>query len=158
VPDTDEAAIATRDTRRPQMLVAATIWTGVGIMLFSMGLFWMETGLGWLYAVLLAVPCILVGMAKGHFLLDRVARRSITRICERGPLAPIWGFYGIRTWALVAVMMGGGIALRTVFNVEHWQFFWLGFLYMAVGTALTLASRRMWQGVRAPAGELCAAD
>ncbi len=134
-----------RDMRRPQMLLAASIWTAVGIMLFSMGTFWMESGLGWGLAVLLAVPFVLIGMAKGHFLLDRVAQRSIVRIVDRGPDAPIWGFYGLRTWILVGVMMLTGIGLRSAFNAEHWHFFYLGFLYIAVGTALVLASRRMWQ-------------
>lgn len=137
----------TRDTRRAQMLLAATIWTGAGIMLFSMGSFWMLSGhvvQVWV-AALLMVPCVLVGTAKGHFLLDRVALRSITRIIDRGPCAPIWGFYGLRTWVLVGVMMGSGIGLRLLFNVEHWSFFYLGFLYVAVGTALVFASKRMWQ-------------
>jgi hypothetical protein len=146
-----------RDTRRPQMLIAAGIWTGVGIMLFSIGLFWMQSGLGWAIALLLAVPCVLVGMAKGHFLLDRVAQRSIARIRERGPSAPLWSFYGVRTWLLVALMMGTGIVLRMLFNVEHWRFFYLGFLYVIVGTALMLASRRMWQSVLGESAEPVAA-
>jgi mannose/fructose/N-acetylgalactosamine-specific phosphotransferase system component IIC len=139
------------------MLIAASIWTAAGVLLLSMGVFWMETGLGWGLALLLAVPCVLVGMAKGHFLLDRVAQRSIARICERGPDAPLWGFYGVRTWLLVVVMMGTGIGLRVLFNFEHWQFFYLGFLYVAIGTALILASRRMWQTAVSPPAEPCAA-
>jgi hypothetical protein len=135
---------ANRDTRKAQMLLAATIWTAAGVMLFSMGMFWMESGLGWGLALVVAIPFVLIGMAKGHFLLDGVSRRTAARIVERGPAAPIWGFYGLRTWLLVAVMMGGGIALRLLFNGEHWHFFYLGFLYVAVGVALVLASRRMW--------------
>jgi hypothetical protein len=140
------------DTRKPQMLLAATIWTGAGVLLLSMGMFWMETGLGWGRALLVVIPFVLIGMAKGHFLLDRVAKRSVARIAERGPDAPIWGFYGLRTWLLVGLMMGSGIALRLLFNAEHWQFFYLGFLYVAVGVALVLASRRMWaNALAAPA-------
>jgi hypothetical protein len=142
----------TSDTRKAQMLLAATIWTGAGVLLFSMGMFWMESGLGWGLALVAAIPFVLIGMAKGHFLLDRVARRSVSRIIERGPNAPIWTFYGVRTWLLVGLMMGSGIALRLLFNFEHWQFFYLGFLYVAVGVALVLASRRMWaSALSAPA-------
>ena len=137
----------TKDTRKAQLLLAASVWTAAGVLLFSMGMFWMESGLGWGLALLLAVPFVVIGMAKGHFLLDRVAKRSMARIAQRGPRAPIWGFYGLRTWLLVGVMMGGGIGLRVLFNSERWQFFYLGFLYVAMGTALVLASHRMWLSI-----------
>ncbi len=138
----------TKDSRRAQMFIGAVVWTAAGIMLFSMGLFWMTTGVyGWLVGLLAAIPAVLVGMAKGHFLLDRVSRRSILRIVDRGPEAPVWSFYGVKTWLLVGVMMGSGIGLRLLFNTEHWSFFYLGLLYVAVGVALVLASRRMWAAV-----------
>lgn len=78
-----EDVAPSRDSRRIQVLLAAVIWTAVGVMLPSLGIFWMESAFGWGMALLLAVPFVAIGFAKGHFLLDGVARRAIG--ADRGP-------------------------------------------------------------------------
>jgi hypothetical protein len=148
------AAGAARDTRPVQRLLAASIWTAVGAMLSIFGLLWMFKGFG-LIALPLAVPFIGFGFAKGFFILDKMARRSVVRITERGPGAPWWGFYPLRTWILVSVMMGTGIILRVVipdvfyhFNAPDSYFAVIGLVYLAVGVALLHACRTWWAAFR----------
>jgi hypothetical protein len=142
---------AGRDTRRVQKLLAASLWTAVGIGLSAAGVFWMFGGFGALWATLLAVPMIALGFVKGRFILDKMAKKAVVRIADRGPDAPWWGFYPLRTWVLIAVMMGSGILLRTaipaIFYGGHAPaiyFAYVGLLYLAVGVALIHASRTWW--------------
>jgi hypothetical protein len=144
-----------RDSRGIQRLLAASLWTAVGIMLSTFGVVWMFLGFGW-WALLLAVPMIALGFAKGRFILDKMAKRAVARIVERGPDAPWWGFYPLRTWILIAVMMGTGILLRTAIpalafggHAPAIYFACVGLLYLAVGVALIHASRTWWRAFMA---------
>ena len=141
-----------RDTRRLQKFLAAAIWTAVGVGLSAAGCWWMYLGFHW-WALLLAVPMIALGFVKGRFILDKMAKKNVARIAERGPGAPWWGFYPLRTWILVAIMMGTGIVLRTVIPDIVWKgaaatpalyFACIGLIYLAVGVALIHASRTWW--------------
>ena len=149
---TRSSAAGGRDTRRVQKLLAASIWTLVGVGLSVAGCYWMVIGFHW-WALLLAVPMIALGFVKGRFILDRMAKRNVQRIADRGPSAPWWGFYPMRTWILVALMMGTGIVLRTVIPDVVWKstqaappvyFACIGLVYLAVGVALIHASRTWW--------------
>ena len=144
-----------RDSRRIQKLLAASLWSGVGLMLCVFGLLWMIKGFGY-WALLLAVPLIGLGFVKGRFILDKMVKKAIVRITERGPDAPWWGFYPLRTWLLVAAMMATGIVLRVVipdvfyhFNAPDIYFAYIGLVYLAVGVGLLHASRTWWAALRA---------
>ena len=149
-----QAPATGRDGRPFQRLLAAAIWTGVGIMLSFLGLEWMLKGFGW-WAWLLAVPMIALGFVKGRFILDTMAKRNTQRITDRGAEAPWWGFYPIRTWILVAIMMSAGLVLRVAipdlffhFNAPDSYYAWIGLVYLAVGVALMHASRIWWAAWR----------
>ena len=81
------------------------------------------------------------GWAKGRFVLARAAGRVIERIRTRGDGRCIGGFLSLRTWALVALMMVAGRTLRHSFVPAVI----VGLAYAAVGTALLVAARRLWQ-------------
>jgi hypothetical protein len=91
-------------------------------------------------ALLIAVPLILVGALKAVFILDPMARKTVTRIRDRGPSSSVAGFLSARTWAVVAAMMLTGQVLRAS-PIPRAD---IGFVYVAVGSALVLASRTMW--------------
>ena len=144
------AQAAGRDTRRLQKLLAASLWTIVGIGLSLGGCYFMFNGFGW-WALALAVPMIALGFVKGRFILDKMAKKAVVRIAERGPTAPWWGFYPLRTWILIAAMMATGIVLRNVIPAIFWSghapavyFGYVGLVYLAVGVALIHASRTWW--------------
>lgn len=122
---------------RVQLLLAGGLWAVAAVVL---GL----RGAGWLVGVPWALPAALGGVAlgvlKARFLLDRVARGVARRIHDRGPEASIVGFLSVRSWVVVVIMMAGGHALRLT-EVPRPV---LGVLYVAIATALALASRAYW--------------
>jgi len=129
---------------RVQLLGAAAMWAiGASILLirgatYLQGRYWHA----WVLAVGLAL-----GVFKSRFLLDRVARKAITRIRLRGR-AHFFGFFSPQSWALVGLMMGGGMLLRRI--VVHPGVVGagiMGAIYIGVGTALVLADRLFWYEV-----------
>ncbi len=66
----------------------------------------------------------------------------MTRINTRGH-ACFFGFFSVKSWLFVLVMMGGGILLRGTAIPRSV----LGVIYVAVGTALIFADRIYWIAV-----------
>jgi len=129
-------------SERAQMLAAALMWLiGASILLVR--------GVGYLqdrywHAWALAAGLTL-GVLKSRVLLDRVARNAVERIRLRGR-AHFFGFFSLKSWALIVVMMGGGILLRRI--VVHPDLIGagiMGAIYIGVGTALALADRVFWR-------------
>ncbi len=127
-------------SKRTQVLLAALMWTAVGIMLTTFGLVWDITGFH-LWGALFALPFVLVGLMKAGFILDKVANRAVAHIKGRPEGAFILGFFSGKSWLLIAGMMIGGQILRRMPIPKPY----LGFLYVAVGAALIAASRTLWR-------------
>ena len=125
-------------SRRWHLLLAALLWSLVGVTLLTLGTWWSLSAK--LSTALLPVA-VCAGFIKTRFLLDRVAFRIIDRIRIRGDGQCIGGFISVRTWGLVAVMAIAGRLLRSS-PLPHTI---LALLYAAVGTALVLASRHLWR-------------
>ncbi|MDZ4179938.1 MAG: hypothetical protein U1E29_12030 [Coriobacteriia bacterium] len=132
-------------TERTQLLAAALMWlVGASILLVR--------GVGYLsdrywHAWALAAGLTL-GVLKSKVLLDRVAHKAVERIRARGR-AHFFGFFSARAWSLVALMMGGGIALRgMVVQPGVIGAGIMGAIYIGVGTALLLADGVFWRAVR----------
>jgi hypothetical protein len=123
---------------RVQLVLAGGLWLVAATILGA-------RGIGWLLPVawtpLLLAAGVLVGMVKARFLLDRVARGVTRRIHDRGPDASVVGFLSVRSWLVVVLMMAGGHALRLTAAPRPA----LGVLYVAIATALALASRTYWR-------------
>ena len=143
-------------TQRRSALSRFTPKAGQRVQLFSAAAMWaigatilLVRGVGFLhdswYAVLLAVA-VVIGLVKSRYLLDRVARKSVLRIHERGR-ACYFGFFSWKSWLFVIVMMGGGILLRRSGLPADF----LAVLYVGVGTGLALADRIFWQAFISPA-------
>lgn len=129
---------------RTQIAAAAVMWlVGASILLVrGVGYLSDRSWHAWALAAGLAL-----GVLKARYLLDRVAGKAVARIRARGRAwAP--GFFSLRSWGLVALMMGGGIALRSAFvapGVIGAGI--LGAFYIGVGTALALADRVFWHAL-----------
>jgi len=67
----------------------------------------------------------------------------VTRRCRpaRGPedRLPFWNFFNASSWAVMAVMMGGGMALRLSHVMPDWM---IAFFYSGLGLALFLCGVR----------------
>ena len=125
------------------LLLAGLMWTVVGAVLVVVGGRWLwrseAAAASWLAALALGL-----GALKARFVLDRTARKTVERIRERGDGRCLGGFLSLRSWALVGIMAVFGRLLRGSHLVRHL----LGFLYLAVGTALFLSSRVAWRAWR----------
>jgi len=126
--------------RSTHLLLAAILWTSIGIFL-------MVRGLGWLLSAdltLLVLPAVLVGLLKSRYILDKTAARSIDRILRLKDGTCVGAVYSKWTWLLVLAMMTSGILLR------HSSFPKpvLAVLYIAVGWALFWSSRKGWRAWR----------
>ena len=125
------------------LMLAWLMWASVGISLVGFGGRWLwqspTPATLWLAGLALAI-----GAVKARFVLDNVARRIVDRIRQRGDGRCLGGFLSLRSWALVAVMAGGGRLLRGS-DVARGP---LGVLYIAVGAALVLSSRVAWRAWR----------
>ena len=131
-------------SERAQLLGAAVMWAIGASILLVRGLDYVHDR-SW-HAGVLALGLAL-GVLKSRVLLDRVARKAISRIRARGR-AHFFGFFSARSWALIALMMGGGILLRRL--VVHPDVIGagiMGAIYIGVGTALVLADRLFWHAV-----------
>lgn len=129
---------------RAHLVLAGLMWTVVGAALVGFGSRWLWQ-LPTPSAPWLAMLAVAIGIFKSRFVLDRAARRMVDRILEHGDGRCLGGFLSLRSWALVVVMAGGGRLLRG----SHLARGLLGFLYLAVGTALLLSSRVAWRAWRA---------
>ena len=129
---------------RIQLYSAAILW-GVGAaILLVRGVLFLHDRWG---AVLVAVA-LLIGIAKERYILNNYARKAVKRIHARGR-AFYLGFFSVKSWIFIAVMMGGGIALRhsilaSTSDVIPWGRDALAVLYVAVGTGLAYADRIYW--------------
>jgi hypothetical protein len=122
-----------------QLLLAAALWSTVGGVLLSLGLRWSIVHLAPMAAAGLALSAVMIGIAKERWVLVPVARRIAARIRARGDGRCLGGALSWQSWAVVVAMMAGGRLLRSVAPAEL-----VGPLYVAVGSALVLASRHLW--------------
>jgi hypothetical protein len=153
---------------RAQLYAAAVVWlVGTGFLLVRGVLFVELPGPGvhisnWILPV--ALVAVVLGVLKARYVLIRYADKAVHRIGVRGH-ACFFGFFSVKSWLFVVVMMGGGIMLRHSPLIDPW---WgrvtLSIVYIAVGTSLAIADRIFWRGairyddgaaatVREPAGD-----
>jgi len=118
------------------LLVAALLWSLIGVYLSVRGVLLRESG-----SFCLPLLAVAVGVGKSGLVLDRTARQNITRILGREDGSCLGGVYSWRMWGFVVLMMMAGRLLRHS-GLPGWI---VGLVYLAVGTALFWSSRLLWQ-------------
>ncbi len=131
-----------------QLVSVAALWlVGTSFLLVRGVLFIERPGpdAHFSYAIVpIALVAIALGAIKARYILLRYADKAVARIHRRGR-ACYFGFFSLKSWLFVAVMMGGGLWLRHSALVDFaWGRVALSILYLAVGTALALADRIFW--------------
>lgn len=118
------------------IVISGTLWALVGIMLMTLGIHHLTDGMrAWdIMAVNTSEPlfqfltkffskteqamtaiigiCLMLGYLKGHFALGRSVKSGVQRILTYPNPSEIKNLYGKKYYALIALMMGLGIALR----------------------------------------------
>ena len=125
---------------RFQLLVAAVMWSAVGVGLASAGGYWLLTSAG-NRILLMMVFAMCIGMGKSLLILDRAVHRFANRIQRRGEGKCVGGFLSFKSWVMVGGMMLFGRFLRSVGIPLPL----LGLLYAGVGIGLLVSSRIFWQ-------------
>jgi hypothetical protein len=123
--------------QRIHLLLAALLWSCIGITLFIRGLSWtIATGKLWI-----VIPALMIGTIKSLFILDKTANNGIQRILKFTDGTCLGAVYSLKTWLLIILMMGTGIIVRHSSIPQEL----LGGAYMAIGWALCFSSRHAWR-------------
>ncbi len=126
-----------RASAKTQLVLAGCVWYLAATILGVRAVGWL-VGADW--ALLLAGAGFALGLLKARYIMEPVALKAIERIEERDRAKCAGGFFSWRSWLIVAVMMGVGIALRMTPIPRPW----LGALYVTISTGLVLAGSRYW--------------
>lgn len=116
------------------LAIAALVWTVVGVNILRIGLESYAVGH---VSVLNVVLSVVVGSVFWFFVFSRLTAKHTKRIVgseERRQY--FWKFFDLRSFVIMAVMMTGGILIRTL-SLAPTVF--IAVFYTGLGTALTLA-------------------
>jgi len=125
--------------RRTHLLLTAILWTVIGLLLLTKATYRIVQVQE--YQVVIIITALALGTLKSIFVLDRSARKSIERILDFKDGICLGAVYSVKTWLLVACMMGMGIILRN----SSLPLSLLCFIYFTIGWALLFSSRLAWQ-------------
>ena len=127
-------------SRRARVGLATVIWIAVGVMLIVRGLFPhfenIDSGTGRMVALVLGV---LVGGAKGWFVLSKSAKRTAGFIARRPEQDWPWMSFHPVLWAVIPLMIGMGVWLRHTFADSNPAII-VG-VYVGIGAAMIIGSR-----------------
>ena len=123
------------------ILIAGVVWcaAGASVSYIGMPLLW---GFGDTRLDLDALALV-VFLVFYMFVFSRLVGRHSLRL-RRDPSShlPVWAFFDGRSYAVMAVMMGGGMWLRLSHAVPLWM---IAFFYSGLGAALfSCGTRFLW--------------
>ncbi len=120
------------------MLIAGLVWCVAGAMVGIVGLP-LEVALAPSHLILLPLSG-LIFLAFYFLVFSPLVRKHARRIRARTEQRlPVWHFFNASSWAVMAVMMGGGMALRLSHLMPDWV---IAFFYSGLGVALFLSGVR----------------
>lgn len=116
------------------LLIAAVVWLAAGINIARLGVLSIADGGTHLWLLLIGIPCVFVAF---HTMFSKLVGKHSDRIRTYGKKPThVLRFFDIKGYVMMAIMMGGGIALRSFGIVPDW---FVAFFYTGLGCALTLA-------------------
>ena len=120
------------------MLIAGLVWCAAGAMVCMIGLP-LEVGLAPSHLILLPLAGVIF-LAFYFLVFSRLVQKHTSRIRARTEdRLPFWHFFNTSSWVVMAVMMGGGMALRVSHLMPDWM---IAFFYSGLGVALFLCGVR----------------
>ena len=126
--------------KRILVLLAGTMWCGVGIMLVSLAVSWLsplsfrESGIYYAAAFFAAMPIY-------HFGFLRIADKNLNRLLPLTEKKCLFSFMTWKSYIIVLVMVSMGIALRHSALPKRY----LSILYIGIGLALFLSGIRYFR-------------
>lgn len=120
------------------MLIAGIVWCIAGAMVSIVGLpLEVELLPGHVLLLPLAAMIFLIFY---RFVFSRLVHKHTHRIRAREEAhLPFWHFFSPSSWVIMAIMMGGGMALRASHVMPDW---FIAFFYTGLGIALFISGVR----------------
>lgn len=119
--------------KRALLLIAGVVWLIAGFNVARLGIIaYIEVNIMWYYLLLSAVVFFLFGTM--FFMITKKHSKRIKSYNEE--YRPFWNFFDLKSYVIMAVMMGGGITLRESRLLPD-EF--IAFFYSGLGLALSLA-------------------
>ena len=116
------------------LLIAAAVWLIAGSQVARMGIEAIAAGNGNLWLLLIGIPATFVVF---HMMFSKLVGKHAARIRSYGEeKMHVLKFFDVRGYLIMAVMMGGGIALRSS-GVAPKRF--IAVFYTGLGASLLLA-------------------
>ena len=116
------------------LLIAAAVWLIAGSQVARMGIEAIAAGQGNLWLLLIGIPATFLVF---HRMFSKLVGKHAARIRGYGEeKMHVLRFFDVKGYIIMAVMMGGGIALRSFHLVPGW---FIAFFYTGLGVALAFA-------------------
>lgn len=121
------------------LLLSACLWTIIGCMLISKGIFRLFPLPE--YKLVIILSACFAAVIKSKFMLDRAAVKGVKRILTLKDGTCLGAVYSVKTWLLVLCMIGMGVILRN----SSLPMTLLSFIYLTIGLGLAVSSRHAWR-------------
>jgi hypothetical protein len=123
------------------LILAGTMWCGVGIMLVSMAAHWLVVynGNPWLYAGVGFIIALIVH----HFGFLRIVDKNLGRISKLPAHPCAFSFISWKSYFIIAIMVSMGIILKHSSIPKQY----LAVIYTSIGLALFLSSIRYFRNL-----------
>ena len=116
------------------LLIAAAVWFIAGVNIARLGVLAIGEGTTPLWMLIVGIPVIWVLF---HMMFSKLVGKHADRIRGYGEnRMHVLRFFDVKGYIIMAVMMGGGISLRSFGIVPTW---FVAFFYTGLGIALALA-------------------
>jgi hypothetical protein len=130
--------------------MAGVFWLGIGLMLATRGVLMFlaasKMGASTQALALAAALGLIIGAAKGRFVLSKTARKNRDRIGELTEPVKPWQVFSVKFYPLIGLMMGGGIAIRHFFVKDGSSTAQLSYggVLCGIGGALFISAFAYW--------------
>ena len=133
--------------RSTRAKLAALLWHAVGVLLMAWGIRFVlrdwprapETTLA------LVTLGLLLGSAKGLFVFQKVARKTLVRIQEQGEDGFVLKMFRPIVWLIIPLMIGLGITLRHLADQGMIHYNLLAAIYLGVAAGMHLGALPYWR-------------
>ena len=116
------------------LIIAAVVWLLAGINILRLGVIAIS---GTELAIFLLVVGIGITFLLFHMMFAKLVGKQSNRIRAYGSKRTCaFAFFDVKGYVMMAIMMGGGIALREFGIIPEWI---VAFMYTGIGSALALA-------------------
>jgi len=131
--------------RKTLFIIAGTLWAIIGLILFSLSVFWLTPVS--LLTMLAMIPGVFGAVVIHHFGLSKIVEKNIARISNLSPDKEqicLFAFQNVRGYFVIVTMAVLGYTLRHI-PIPR---LYIAPIYTTMGLALILSSQRYFRRSR----------